>query len=170
MTLLSQKDLKVLREKRLEENGYKCAICKRTITKDEAVVDHIHGTHKTMYPETNRLVRDVICADCNILLGKIENQYLRSSKKYKEEVPLATFLKNVSEYVEKYSRLENFEEKLVHPTEWKQPIIKRSNFAKFRKKVKELLNVDIEYPKSGKLTKKVKELAEKIGWEFEYYS
>jgi len=170
MTPLTQKTLKEFREKRLKENEFKCALCGRTITQEEAVVDHIHGTHKSMYPETNKLVRDVICRDCNVLLGKIENQYLRSSKEYKASVDLPTFLERASAYIRKYSDIENFIEKLIHPTEWKTPVIKRSNFAKFRKEVKSKLGVDIEYPKSGKVTKKVKELADKIGWEFEFYT
>ena len=169
MKYLKHSELKSFREKRLKENNYICPICKRKITLENSVVDHIHSQHKSIYPDTNKLIRDVICSDCNVLLGKLENQYLRSSKEYKEQVSLIDFLEGVIIYINKHSRLENFLEPLIHPIEWKQPIIKKSNFNKFKKLVKEKLNKNIEYPKSGKVTRELEKLAKKLDWDFEFY-
>jgi hypothetical protein len=169
MKVLKRKELKEYRENKLKENDYRCLICNRKIDLNEAVVDHIHGSHKSIYPETNKLVRGVICSDCNILLGKIENQFLRSSKKYKENNKLPDILRKMADYIEKYQNLDNFDEILIHPTEYKEKIIKRSSFNKFKKIIKEKFNKELNYPKSGKLTKEIKIYADKINFEFEYY-
>jgi len=166
---LKNSQLKEFREKKLQGNDFKCEICGRTIDFSEAVVDHIHGSHKSMYPETNKLIRGVICSDCNVILGKIENQFLRSSKKYKEKIDLENVLKNISIYINKYKNKNNFKEQLVHPSEWKPKKIKKSSFNKFKKLVKEKFNKNVEYPKSGKVTKQLKILSEKIEFKFEYY-
>ena len=150
---LKQKDLKELRIKSLPK---KCPICGRELTLEDSVVDHIHTSHKSIYTETYSLVRDVICRDCNIILGKIENQYLRSKRQYKEETDLPTIIRNIAGYVEKYSKLENYDECLIHPKEIKPKKIKKSFFNKLKKEVKEKFNKDIQYPKSSKLTKEIK--------------
>jgi len=169
MKFLKKSELKSFREKKLKENNFKCEICGRTIDFSEAVVDHIHSSHKSLYPETYKLIRGVICSDCNILLGKIENQFLRSSKKYKEEIELENVLKKISIYIKKYKNKNNFKDQVVHPSEWKPKKIKKSSFNKFKKIIKEKFNKNVEYPKSGKLTKQLEKLAKKINFEFEYY-
>ena len=166
---LKQSELKDLREKILKKNNYICPICERKISIDEAVVDHIHGSHKSLYPETNKLIRNVICRTCNIILGKIENIYIRSPKEYKEQVDLEKILQNISIYINTYKEKNNFDMYLVHPTEWKPKKIKKSSFNKLKKLVKEKYNKELVYPKSGKLTKQIEEYANELDFELEYY-
>ena len=115
---LKKTELKEYRLKLLNKYPY-CEICGIKLTEKNAVIDHIHKTHKSIYPETNTLIRGLICSDCNIILGKIENQFLRSSKEYKEKNELSNILINMSKYIKKYSKLENIETPLIHPNEWK---------------------------------------------------
>jgi len=159
---LKQSDLKKLRERALPK---RCPICNRELTMENSVVDHIHSQHKTLYPETHSLVRDVICSSCNIIIGKIENIYLRCPKDYKEETNLPDILKNISEYIKKYSKIENFDSLYIHPKEVKTKKIKKSWFNKLKKQVKETYGKDLEYPKSGRLIKEIEKYALKLGFE-----
>lgn len=45
-----------------DQNGL-CGICDVALTKANVNIDHIHGT---------KVVRGLLCTDCNLLLGKIE--------------------------------------------------------------------------------------------------
>ena len=163
---LTQKDLKKLREELF--NGV-CPVCGRPTKLEEMSLDHIHGSHKSMYPETNKLCRDLICRDCNVLIGKIENQFLRSSREIKDQIQLPELLRKIADYIEFYAEKENFNELLVHPSEWKPKKIKKSWFNKLAKKYKEDTGKTIEYPSSGKLTKQLQSLSEKFDLEPEYY-
>jgi hypothetical protein len=169
---LTQKELSELRNKLY--NGT-CPICGRTTELKEMSLDHIHGSHKSIYPETNKLCRDLICSDCNVLIGKIENQFLRSSKKFKENSNLSNILRNIADYIEKYSSIENFEEYFIHPTEWKPKKLKKSWFNKLNKLYKEriknsnLKKKELKYPSSGKLTKEIEKWSKEFNLEPEYY-
>ena len=163
---LKQKDLIELRKNNTPKI---CPICGRKITFEESVVDHIHSKHKTIYPQTYSLVREVICRNCNIILGKVENIYLRMSKDYKDNTKLSKILINMAKYIEKYSDIKNFDEKLIHPSEVKSKKIKKSFFNKLQKMVKEKYNKEIKYPKFGKLTKEIKKYCDLLNINVEYY-
>ena len=165
MKQLKQSELKNYRLSKLPK---KCSITEIELNEKNSVVDHIHGSHKSIFPETNKLIRDVIHFEVNTLIGKIENQYLRISKELKE-IPLSDLLRNIADYIEKYSKIENYNELLIHPSEWKPKKIKKSWFNKLKKEVKEKYNKEINYPKSGKLTKEVKKYSELLNIEPEYY-
>lgn len=163
---LTSKELTELRKTKFNNC---CPICKRSTTIDEMSLDHIHGSHRSIYPDTNKLCRDLICRDCNVILGKIENQYLRSSKGLKESINLPELLRNLADYVETYSDISNFEELLIHPTEWKPEKIKKSWFNKLKKRHLQSTGKELIYPASGKLTKQLQALCEEYGFVPEYY-
>jgi len=163
---LTQKELSTLREQRFTGT---CPICKRNTEIKEMSLDHIHGSHRSIYPETNKLCRDLICRDCNVLVGKIENQYLRSSKNIKEVTFLPDLLRDIASYIEKYSFLSGFTEELIHPTEWKPEKVKKSWFNKLNKLYKQRKGKDLKYPSSGKLTKDLEKWSKEFGLTPEYY-
>ena len=169
MNALKNKDLKEYRHKRWIQNNRQCPILKREIPFEETVVDHIHSEHKILYPETNKLIRDVIHRDINTLIGKIENQFMRIKREIRDEVNLPDLLRNIADYIEKYSNIENFNEKLIHPSEIKTKKIKKSFFNKLKKIVEEKEGKEIQFPKSGKLTKEIEKYAKKYSIEIEYY-
>ena len=89
---LSNKDLNWLRLKLLELQENKCAICGCDVT-DKSHIDHKHKTSK----ETNGvngagLIRGLLCPNCNLLLGKIEN----NAKRFQRDTQIIyTLLKNL---------------------------------------------------------------------------
>lgn len=85
---LKYKDIKELRESLLEEQGGKCYLCGASIPQPQEALDHDHATG---------YIRAVLHADCNILLGKIEN-FLKGRGKNINEKRLKTFLKRVHDY------------------------------------------------------------------------
>jgi hypothetical protein len=158
ITLLKNKDIKPLRDKLLENNLGICPICKKPIKEGKAVLDH---SHKKKNKGTG-LIRDVICSGCNILLGKIENNCVRYGTS-NEELPFV--LSNMVEYLNKPHL------SYLHPTEIpKQPKLKKSSYNYLKKLYEQTyLGNFPEYPKSGKLTKRLNELYAKLAIEPEFY-
>ena len=66
MRKLKYREIKPLREKMLEEQNYKCALCEEPITDlSEAVLDHAH--------DKTGQIRAVLHRGCNVFLSRIEN-------------------------------------------------------------------------------------------------
>ena len=63
---LRPKDKTLLREKLLIEQEYNCKICLKPLANEKNTNRHTDHSHKT------KLVRGILCATCNITLGKIE--------------------------------------------------------------------------------------------------
>jgi hypothetical protein len=166
MRELTNNELSQLREKLFSNE---CPICKRPTDLKEMSLDHIHGAHKSIYPETNKLCRELICRDCNVLIGKIENQFLRSSKEIKTQIKLPELLIRISEYIKKYSKIENFNEQLIHPSEWSIKKVKKSWFNKLNKFYKQRKGKDLKYPASGKLTKELEKWSDEFNLTPEFY-
>jgi hypothetical protein len=158
MTQLKTSELKSIREDFFKLQNKKCEILDREIPLSEMALDHIHGTHRSIFPETNKLVRGLIHSDVNVIIGKIENQWLRSRKDLKDNNNLPDILRKIADYIEKYSKLDNFEKKLIHPSEKpKEKILSKRNFKKLQKEYNLTYpkKKNLEYPKSKKLTKKL---------------
>jgi hypothetical protein len=164
---LSQKELTELRKKLYEDNPI-CPILKEERPLEQMALDHIHGSHRSIYPETNKLIRALIDTNINVLIGKIENQWLRMPKEIKEKHKLSDILVQIANYIDKHEKVENcrvYGELLGHPTEKpKEKKLSKRLFNKLNKlymekypKRKELL-----YPKSGKATKEIKRLLEEF--------
>lgn len=94
LKILNSESAKILRNKIIDENPI-CPLCSKNI--ENPVLDHKHAKKSENIGENGAgLVRGVICRECNIFLGKMENNY----KRYKIE-NLSEFLLNASKYLTK---------------------------------------------------------------------
>lgn len=155
---LKSKDIKTVKEKILESQEFKCAICGKPLTLDEAVLDHQHKIRKSdpNGENGNGLVRGVLCNFCNPCEGVVYNNLVRY-KQIKTDEERIEWLQNLIEYYKrpKYP--------LIHPTEAvKEPQVSKRNFNKLKKlyTLKYPQKKPLEYPKSGKLTKSLAKLFE----------
>lgn len=151
--ILKHSDIKELREKLHAEQGEICCICGQKISYDEMTLDHSHKS-----TGGSGLVRGAICRTCNSWIGKIENSFIRYGH-HKKNVSISYMLRNVAEYIEKEHL------PFLHPTEVpKRSVLKKRDFNKLQKLYvgKYPKRKPLEYPKSGKLTKKIKVLFEEF--------
>ena len=154
---LKQKDIKPLRDKLLLEQKGKCLICKKEIIKN-ACLDH---HHKKRIKGTGQ-IRGVLCSQCNVFLGKIENNASRYSIT-QENLP--NILQSIINYLNK-PHLPYY-----HPSEKeKQSILSKRCFNKLLKaySLKYPKRKLIEYPKSKHLTKKLEKLFKEFNIPIEY--
>lgn len=151
---LKQKDIPKLREEILQEQNYICPICGEYIT--SPALDHhhkkkIHGTGQ---------IRGVLCRNCNVLLGKMENNCTRYEIEQKK---LPFVLVNMSEYLQRKHY------PYMHPSESKKiSKLKKSSYNKLKKAVNGAQKIP-EYPKSKRLTKQLKILFDKYKIIPEFY-
>lgn len=153
---LKQSEIKETRATILKSQGFKCAICGKTISVDESVLDHQHKIRKSdpNGENGNGLIRGVLCNFCNPLEGKIFNNMVRY-KQIKTDEERISFLEKLIAYY-KQSKYP-----LIHPSEAvKEPPVSRRNFNRLKKVYNG--KKPLEYPKSGKLTKPLKALFEKF--------
>lgn len=116
MKRLKTTEVKKFREDMLADQHNICCLCEHTITDGEAVLDHNHRTG---------LVRGVLHRNCNLFLGKIENNIPRN--KITEKM-LSTILLNIQRYIRDSTEV-------YHPT-FKTPEEKKALQAKRRKRKK----------------------------------
>lgn len=145
-------EVKELREKILENQGFKCAICGKTLSEDDTGIslDHQHKLNKNQVIGTDGagLIRGVLCRDCNVYEGKIWNNGTRY-KQFKTVKERIEFLKQLIQYYE------NGTYPFIHPTE---KVPEKSVSKRQYNKLKKACPKVPEYPKSTHLTKKLKEL------------
>lgn len=84
---MKAKDIPVLREKIIFQQGGKCCICKIDLRCVTPCLDHDHKSG---------LIRGVLCTNCNAMEGKIFNVSRRGKRQRTE----AEFLKSILEYWE----------------------------------------------------------------------
>jgi len=146
---LKSKDLKALREELYHQQNGICPLCKTKIKLEEAVIDHQHKTQKEEIGVNGAgLVRGVLCNRCNSVEGGMINKFKRYGIYLQD---YTQFLRNLADYLD--------QEPLpyIHPTEApKIPKLGKRNFNKLKKlyKLKYPNRKDLEYPKSGKMSKK----------------
>jgi len=151
---LRHKDIPILRERLLKKQNYICPICGETINKP--ALDHQHKRKIN----GSGLVRGVLCKNCNVLLGKMENNCTRYGVQQKD---LPDVLVNMSEYLRR-KHLPYY-----HPSESKKPPkLKKASYNKLKKHVDGKQKMP-PYPKSKKLTKQLKTLFDKYGIKPEFY-
>jgi len=146
---LKSSDIKTLRESLLKEQDNICPLCGEFIPPEEAVLDHNHETGH---------IRQVLHARCNSYEGMILHKFKRSG--VHKLTDIITFLLNLVKYWE-----QDYSNNLLHPTEKpKEPKISKRVFNKINKyyKKKYPKRKPLEYPKSGKWTKKLKEIKEEM--------
>jgi len=114
---LLYREVKAHREKLLQGQGNRCALCGENIV-DDAVLDHCHKTGK---------IRRVLHRGCNAMLGKIENNLVRNKM---TPARLSQFALNLVHYVE-----QEYED-IVHPTYLTTEEKKMKAYKKKKKPVK----------------------------------
>lgn len=152
---LKGSEVKELREKILENQGFKCAICGKTLSEDDTGIslDHQHRLNKNQEIGSDGagLIRGVLCRECNTYEGKIWNNGTRY-KQFKTVKERIEFLKQLIQYYEAGTY------PFIHPTE-KVPL--KSISKRQYNKLKKVCPKVPEYPKSTHLTKKLEELFNK---------
>lgn len=145
-------EVKELREKILENQGFKCAICGKTLSEDDTGIslDHQHRLNKnqTLGTDGAGLIRGVLCRECNVYEGKIFNNGTRY-KQFKTVKERIEFLKQLIQYYEAGTY------PFIHPTE---KVPEKSVSKRQYNKLKKVCPKVPEYPKSTHLTKRLKEL------------
>lgn len=143
---LKYSDIPKLRDQLKEEQNGLCPICGKELVRE--VLDHLHKKRI----KGDGLIRGVLCAQCNVYLGLVENNSIRYGIAWSD---LPYVLTNISIYLDK-PRLP-----YLHPSEiTKEPKLSKRVFAKLCKLHAELYpnKKMILYPKSGKVTKDIKVL------------
>jgi len=156
---LSQKEVKPLREQLLKKNNYHCPICNQPLTPENAALDHDHD---------NGQIRGTICKFCNSLEGIWRSRWKRSG--LMEKISYRELLENMCEYLK--------QEPLpyLHPSHKPKPrkLQKRSYqelvrvVEKYNKNASRKRKVP-PYPKSKRLTKRLKEMFNEFGIQPRYY-
>jgi len=146
---LKHSDLKYFRQKVLEKQNYLCPLCGEEIKESDAVLDHDHGTG---------YIRQVLHRNCNSMEGMILHKFKRSG--VHKLTDIFTYLKNLLDYWDN-----DYTRNLKHPSEKpKEPKIGKREFNKIAKyyKITYPNRKPLEYPKSKKWTKLLKELKEEM--------
>jgi len=156
---LESKDLKPYREKVALEQDLICPICKNKRDLKDFVVDHQHKTKNEQNGINGAgMVRGVICFMCNSTEGRMLSYFKRSG--LNKDTSFSEYLRELASYLEQEPT------NMIHPTEkvkekklMKRPFnkIKKLHDAKYPKRKK------LEYPKSGKPTKVIRDLSEEFG-------
>lgn len=145
--ILTIKELNDFRNKLLESQNYKCAICNNDIT-NKSHLDHQHTTKNEELGQNGAgLIRALLCPNCNNYLGKIENNARRFGI-----YNLPHILRKIADYLEQ----PNID--ILHPSEKRFEKISKSEFNKIVK----LSGLNLKYPYKGKMTKQLKELKTKF--------
>jgi len=154
---MTAKGLIEYRESEAEKMDNVCPICGNKRNLNEWTVDHQHKTKA----ETNGvngagMVRGVICFKCNSTEGRFLSAFKRSGLRY--DVEFTDFIRSLADYLDQPNT------HYIHPSEKaKEPKLKKRPFNKIAKMYSEEYPKKkmLEYPKSGKATKIIKELSEK---------
>jgi len=153
-------EVKQIREKILKDQGGACAICgKQIIVSTGQTLDHQHKLKsKLPGPDGDGLIRGVLCRACNTWEGKIWN----STTRFKKPA-------NVQERIEELKSLVEYYEKgtypLIHPREQvKEPKIAKRKYNQLKKAYRGTKKFP-PYPKSGRMTIRLKRLFEEYAIE-----
>lgn len=154
---LKQSELSKLRQEILDEQNGICPLCNKPIPEGCACLDH---EHKRRIRGSGQL-RSVLCRNCNTFLGKLENNSRRCN----------ISLKNLPQVLRRTSKYLLQEHKpFIHPSEReKAPKLQKVSYNILKRKYKGRAKFP-EYPKSGKLTVRLKQIFEQHGIEPKFYS
>ena len=157
---LKHKDIKPLREKLWKENDFCCPICGSILPESDCALDHSHDTG---------LIRNTICKKCNSLEGIFKSKWKRSG--LMDLIEFADLLESMAMYLKKDHL------PYLHPTAvMKKPKLMKSSYNTLKREIERANNYlekpikMPDYPKSKRLTKKLKELYEQFGIEPKYYT
>lgn len=157
-------DIPKLREKIWLSNNKKCPVLGKEIPLDKTALDHAHKRKDEEYSENKGVIREVLDFRCNSVLGQLENSLKRTGLIYEEGFDIGSFLRNAADYFDRGAYKDEDGNMYIHPKEvTKEKKLQKSLFNKIAKQYKLEKNKILEYPKSGKATKLIKELANKYG-------
>lgn len=169
LTQLKQQDIKELRQKLWQNNNQICPLLGTRVPLEKIVLDHIHKTSSEALSTNKGTVRNAIEFRANALEGKITNAFRRyfGADESKHPITLPNYLRNLADYIEADAYSENGEY-FIHPTEKKkESIVSKRNYNILKKKYTGSIRFP-EYPKSKKLTNRLKELF--IAYDIEPYN
>ena len=159
MIKLKNKEIKIYRDKILEEQGGICPLTGKKIVEGKAVLDHQHSLkNEELGKQGAGCIRGVLDFRANSFEGKILYWFKRLGVSKFISLPL--FLRNLAEYLEKDTY------PLIHPSEIKP---KKLTKVCYNKLVKVAGDQIPPYPKSKKLTKKLNELFIEHDVKITYY-
>jgi hypothetical protein len=149
-----------LREELAERNNQECPICHRKFSeKIRKTLDHDHDTY---------LIRNTICNSCNQVEGAIKGKLKRLG--LWNDVDYSEYLRSMADHIS------NDQLPIIHPSHKPKhrKLQKRSynELARVIKDMNKYLKRPIkipEYPKSRRLTKRLKELFERYGVVPKFY-
>jgi hypothetical protein len=158
---LKYSEIKNIRENLADKNDNCCPICGRKFSeKIKQTLDHDHDTF---------LIRDTICNSCNQIEGHIKGKLIRYG--LWKQVDYATYLRKLADHIDKEQL------PLVHPSHApKQRKLQKRSYNELSReidKANEYLKKKMKippYPKSKRLTKKLKELFDYMGIKPKFYS
>ena len=149
-------ELKPFREDLAHAQGLICPICDKERELQHFVVDHQHKTKGEKNGHRGAgMIRGVICFMCNSTEGRMLAKFKRSG--LNKDVNFGDYLRALADYLDTPTT------HFIHPTEKvKVPKLMKRPFNKIKKIHDEQFpkRKKLEYPKSGKASKLIKELAE----------
>jgi hypothetical protein len=152
---LKTSDIKDLRDSLLRDQNFICPICGQEIL--DPVLDHSH----TKRIHGNGQVRGVIHRMCNVFLAKAENNCVRYGI---GQANLPHVLRSIADYLEKPPL------PFLHPSEKpKESKLTKLSYNRLKKFYEGNAKFP-EYPKSGKLTVKLKQLFDQYRIKPEFYA
>jgi len=161
MHQMTQKEIKPLREDLLKKNNGICPLCETDIREGESCLDHCHKSGQ---------IRNTLCKRCNSLEGQMKAKWIRSG--VAKKVQFEVFLMNLSLYLNPDNYLP-----IIHPSHAARPrkLMKSSyntlkrEIERYNKFLARPIKIPL-YPKSKRLTKRIKELFNQFGLDPRYYS
>ena len=158
---LKQNEIKSLRKKLWMKQKKKCAILGQEINFEDAVLDHKHKLKKEKAgPNGKGLIRGVLHFQANALEGVIAKKFKRYG--LHNFISLPKFLRRMADFIENPPAPQIY----IHPSE--KPKSKKlgkreyNRIKKYYLKLYPKRRTIPEYPKSGKLTKKWKDLLKAV--------
>lgn len=151
----------VLRYEQWEKQNGICPILKQEIMYKDACFDHKHKTKAELLGEDGKgLLRGILHFQANSWEGKVTNAFKRYGL-HKFNISLPEALRNLADYIENPP----MKQKYIHPDERVFEKISKRDFNKICKHYFKMYPKRRKlpvYPKSGKMTKELKELLNKV--------
>ncbi len=170
MKQLKHSDIKQIRELLAEKTEFICPISGLSLLDGSAALDHSHQDSDHPASETiEGQVRGTIHKYANSLEGQMRSKFRRSG--LAKVISFEEFLLNL------YTYLMDFREPMIHPMS--APKSKKLMKSSFNHLVREINNYNCylekpikipPYPKSKRLTKRLKELYDKFGIDPRFYT
>jgi hypothetical protein len=156
-------EIRPLKEKLWLYNDKKCPVLGREVPLEKMALDHAHKRNDEEYDIDKGVIREALDFRVNAVLGKLENALKRTGLSNDEDFDIGSFLRNAADYFESGAYVDEEGYMYIHPKEVKkEPKVSKRNYNAL-KKVYSGKRKFPEYPKSGKLTKGLRELFEEYG-------